>query len=317
MKRLLLSRPLPRAVEERAQSEFDTEVRRRNAPLSVDEMKFALADFDMIMPSLGDAFDAEIFAAVAKPRCRLLANFGAGYNHIDVQAARDHGIAVTNTPGAVTDATADVALLLMLMTARRAGEGERLVRSGLWSGWHPTQLLGLHITGRCLGIVGLGRVGRAIARRAHFGFDMEIRYTSRTQKTLNFPAAYHDNLVELAAASDVLVIAVPGSTETHHLIGYDVLRAMPQHAVLVNVARGDVVDEQELINALKTNMIAGAGLDVYEHEPQVPPELILMDNVTLLPHLGTAALEVRTNMGMMAIENCIAFADDKPLINPV
>lgn len=317
MKRLLLSRPLPKTVEERARSEFDTEVRGSNDPLSVNEMKAALTDFDMIMPSLGDAFNAGIFSAVAEPRCRLLANFGAGYNHIDVQAARDHGIAVTNTPGAVTDATADVALLLMLMTARRAGEGERLVRAGLWAGWNPTQLLGLHITGRCIGVVGLGRVGLAIARRAHFGFDMEIRYTSRTQKTLNFPATHHENLVELAAASDVLVIAVPGSAETHHLIGYEVLQAMPSHAILVNVARGDVVNEQELINALKANRIAGAGLDVYEHEPRVSPELIAMENVTLLPHLGTAALEVRTNMGMMVIENCIAFADDKPLINPV
>ena len=232
-------------------------------------------------------------------------------------AAKAHGIAVSNTPGAVTDATADIAMTLMLMSARRAGEGERLVRSGDWAGWHPTQMLGLHLTGKTVGIVGMGRIGQAIARRCHFGFGMNVAYHSRSPKTLDFDAQVMNSLQALAGAVDVLVIAVPGSAGTHHLIDGDVLAAMQPHAHLVNIARGDIVQESALIEALQNGAIAGAGLDVYEHEPKVPEALRALDNVVLLPHLGTAALEVRTSMGLMAVENLKAFFDGQSLPNSV
>ena len=315
--RLWLTRPLPETVEARAAGLFETEVRPSTAPLSADEMRRALRDFDIVMPTLGDLFQAEVFADVPQPRCRLLANFGVGYNHIDVAAARAAGLAVTNTPGAVTDATADIALTLMLMTARRAGEGERLVRSGAWRGWHPTQMLGMHVTGRRLGVLGMGRIGTAIAKRCHAGFGMEVHYLSRSPKQLPFPSQRHATVTGLAASCDILVLAVPGGAETHHLIDAEVLRAMPPHAILVNIARGDVVDEAALIAALQGKQIAGAGLDVYEFEPAVPAALRALETVTLLPHLGTAALSVRSDMGMMVLDNAEAFAAGRDLPNPV
>jgi lactate dehydrogenase-like 2-hydroxyacid dehydrogenase len=253
---------------------------------------------------------------VPSPRCRLLANFGVGYNHIDVAAASAVGIAVTNTPGAVTDATADIALTLILMTARRAGEGERLLRSGDWTGWHPTQMLGMHVTGRTVAIIGMGRIGQAIARRCHFGFGCRIVYASRSPKALDFPA----EAMELEAAlgvADIVVLAVPATPQTRHMMDAAMLAAMQPHAILVNIARGDVVDETALIAALGAGVIAGAGLDVYEFEPAVPDALIAMENVTLLPHLGTAALEVREAMGRMALDNIIALAEGRDLANPV
>ena len=315
--KLWLTRPLPPAVEARARADFDVDLRPSTQPLSADELRRALSDYDIVMPTLGDRFQPDVFADVPAPRCRLLANFGVGYNHIDVAAARAAGVAVTNTPGAVTDATADIALTLILMTARRAGEGERLVRAGRWEGWHPTQMLGLHVTGRTLGIVGMGRIGQAIARRCHFGFGMEVHYVSRSGKTLDFPATRHDALQDLAAACDVIAVAVPGGAATHHLLGADFFAAMQPHAILVNIARGDVIDEAALIAALQKGQLAGAGLDVYEFEPKVPQALTEMENVTLLPHLGTAALNVRTDMGMMVLDNVAAFVAGRPLPNPV
>ena len=252
------------------------------------------------------------------PRCKLLANFGVGYNHIDVAAARAAGVAVTNTPGAVTDATADIALTLILMSARRTAEGERLVRSGAWQGWHPTQMLGLHVTGKVLGVIGMGRIGKAIAKRAHLGFGMEVVFHNRSPVAdAGVPARQLGSLAEVMAACDVLVVAVPGGAGTRHLIDAAALAAMKPTAHLVNIARGDVVEEAALIAALAEGRIAGAGLDVYEFEPQVPEALRALDNVVLLPHLGTAALEVRTAMGMMALDNLIAFDEGRPLPNPV
>jgi lactate dehydrogenase-like 2-hydroxyacid dehydrogenase len=308
---------MPEDVMQRARRLFDVDIRDSNAPLSEDEMRRALRDYDVVMPTLGDRFQDSVFADVPQPRCRLLANFGVGYNHIDVAAAARRGVAVTNTPGAVTDATADIAMTLMLMSARRAGEGERLVRSGEWAGWHPTQMLGLHLTGKIVGIAGMGRIGQAIARRCHFGFGMSVHYVSRSEKTLEYPATRHASLTDMAAAVDVIVVAVPGAAETHHLIGAEVLDAMKPTAHLINIARGDVVDEAALIAALQSGSIAGAGLDVYEFEPTVPDALKALQNVVLLPHLGTAALEVRRNMGHMALDNLEAFAKGQSLPNPV
>ncbi|MBE0452897.1 2-hydroxyacid dehydrogenase [Roseovarius autotrophicus] len=317
MTRILITRPMPARVIEVARAHFEVEVREDNTPLKTGQMKGALVLYDGILPTLGDMFSAEVFAEAEGSRCRILANFGVGYNHIDVAAARAVGIAVTNTPGAVTDATADIALMLMLMSARRAGEGERLLRAGRWMGWNPTQMLGLHMTGKTVGIVGMGRIGQAIARRCHFGFGMEVLYHNRSAKPVDFPARQVESVAALAAAADFLVVAVPGGAGTRGLIGAEVLAVMRPSAHLVNIARGDVVDETALIAALSEGRIAGAGLDVYEREPEVPEALRALENVTLLPHLGTAALEVREAMGLMAVANLRAFFAGEALPNPV
>ena len=315
--RLLITRPMTAAVEARARAEFDLVIRPETSVLCRDEMIAALRDYDLVMPTLGDGFDAGIFAAVAEPRCKLLANFGVGFNHIDVAAASASGIAVSNTPGAVTDATADIAMTLLLMSARRAGEGERLVRSGDWPGWHPTQMLGQHVSGKKLGVIGMGRIGAAIARRCHFGFDMRVFYTARSDKSPGFTATRIPDLEQLAAEVDFLVVAVPGGAETRHLVNADVLAAMQPTAHLINIARGEVVQQEALIAALQTQRIAGAGLDVYEFEPEVPQALRDLETVTLLPHLGTATEEVRSAMGHMALDNVAAFVAGKALPNAV
>ncbi|WP_425040217.1 2-hydroxyacid dehydrogenase [Primorskyibacter sp. S187A] len=305
--KIWMTRPLPARVQEAARPLGELHVREETRPLDAEELRRALTDYDIVLPTLGDMFSAEVFADVASPRARLLANFGVGYNHIDVAAAQAKGLQVSNTPGAVTDATADIALMLMLMSCRRAAEGERLVRAEAWEGWHPTQMLGLHLSGKKVGIVGMGRIGLAIARRAHFGFGCEISYYNRSPKAIDVPATQVAELTDLAASVDVLVTAVPGGAETHHLISDPVFSAMQPHAHFINIARGDVVDETALIIALQQKRIGGAGLDVYEHEPQVPQALRALDNVTLLPHLGTAALEVREDMGLMAVDNIAEF----------
>lgn len=319
MGRLLITRPMTAAVEARARREFDVELRGETTALTYDEMLRALRDFDAVVATLGDGFSAEVFDALAPqaPRCGLLANFGVGYNHIDVAAARACGVEVANTPGAVTDATADIAMTLMLMSARRAAEGERLVRSGRWAGWHPTQMLGLHLSGKRLAVVGLGRIGDAIARRAHFGFGMEIGYFARSDKTPSYPAKRISDLRELAAWADVMVVAVPGGAQTRHLIDTEVIAALRPHAHLVNIARGEVIDEAALIAALAAKRIAGAGLDVYEFEPEVPEALRALNSVTLLPHLGTATEEVRSAMGHMALDNVAAYFAGGSILNRV
>ncbi|WP_169053232.1 2-hydroxyacid dehydrogenase [Falsirhodobacter xinxiangensis] len=300
MKTLLITRPLPEEVVEAARAAYAVTVREDTSNLSRNEMLAALAGYDAVLCTLGDRFDAETFKT--PPRARMLANFGVGYNHIDVTAAAEHGVIVTNTPGAVTDATADIAVTLILMTARRAGEGERLLRAGKWEGWHPTQLLGTHVSGKRLGIIGMGRIGQAIAHRCHHGFGMEVLFHNRSPK--DHPFARQAEMDEVLAA-DFVVIAVPASPATKHLIGAAELAKMT--GILINIARGDIVDEAALVTALQ-NGLKGAGLDVYEREPEVSPELLTMENVTLLPHLGTAALDVRTQMGLMAVDNLLAFA---------
>jgi len=308
MPRLLITRRLPERVLAAAGQRFEVTLRDDPSPLSASELRAALLDFDAVLPTLGDCFDAAVFAAVPQPRARILANFGVGYNHIDVVAARAAGVVVTNTPGAVTDATADLALTLILMTARRASEGERLVRIGAWHGWNPVQMLGTHVTGRRVGIIGMGRIGRAIGRRCHLGFAMDVVFANRRAVVdLDFPA--RQVTFGEALAADIVVVAVPGGTATHHLIDAQAFAAMQAGAIFVNIARGDVVDEAALIAALQQGRIAGAGLDVYEFEPAVPPALIALENVTLLPHLGTAALEVREAMGLMALANLTALFD--------
>ena len=318
MKRLLVSRRLPETVQDALAARFDVTTRTTTQPMDRPEAEAALRDFDAILPTLGDAFGAETFAAVPEPRATVLANFGVGYNHIDADAARAVGVDVSNTPGAVTDATADTAMTLILMTCRRAGEGERMVRAGAWGGWHPTQLLGFHITGKTVGIVGMGRIGKAIAHRCHYGFGMEVVFYNRSPVTEpGMPARQLGTLAEVMAAADIVVLAVPATPATHHLIDAEALAAMKPTGFLVNIARGDVMDEAALIAALEARAIAGAGLDVYEFEPAVPDALKAMENVTLFPHLGTAALEVREAMGTMAVENLIAWDEGRALPNAV
>jgi lactate dehydrogenase-like 2-hydroxyacid dehydrogenase len=315
---LLITRRLPDRVLDAARSRFDVTLRDRTDVLSADELRAALRDYDAVLPTLGDRFQPEVFADVSSPRVKILANFGVGYNHIDAEAAKAAGIAVTNTPGAVTDATADIAVSLILMTARRLGEGERILRAGKWEGWGPVQMLGTHVTGKRLGIIGLGRIGKAIAKRCHFGFDMEVVFYNRSRVENPGLPARQVEMAE-AMAADFVVVAVPGGKATYHLINASALKMMKKAGIFVNISRGDVVDEAALIDALQSGQIAGAGLDVYEFEPKVPAALMGMENVTLLPHLGTACLEVREAMGMMAVANLIAHLDGKVppnLVNP-
>lgn len=313
--KLLITRPLPDPVMQAARARFEVTARASTLPLDATELRAALTDYDVVLPTLGDLFSAEVFADVPAARAKLLANFGVGFNHIDTKAAAARGIAVTNTPGAVTDATADVALTLLLMTARRAGEGERMLRKGAWQGWHPVQMLGAAVSGKTVGIIGMGRIGRAIAQRCHHGFGMRVIYHNRSATEAGVPAQ-QVALPEVLAA-DFVVIAVPGGPATRHLINAEALAQMARHGILINIARGDVVDEAALAAALQAGQIAGAGLDVYEHEPRITPALLGMENVTLLPHLGTAVLETRTAMGLMAVANLTAFLDGQPLPNRV
>ncbi len=316
MQKLLITRRLPDAVLDAAKARFDVTLRDRTDPLSDRELRIALRDYDAVLPTLGDRFQPDVFADVPQPRAKILANFGVGYNHIDVDAARAAGIAVTNTPGAVTDATADIAMTLILMTARRAGEGERMLRAGQWGGWGPTQMLGTHVSGKTVGIIGMGRIGKAIARRCHAGFGMEVIFFNRSPVADAGVPARQVTMAE-AMGADFVVIAVPGGKATHHLMNAEAFAAMKPSGIFVNISRGDVVDESALIATLQAGKIAGAGLDVYEFEPQVPAPFLTMENVTLLPHLGTAALEVRENMGMMAVANLIAHLEGRDLPNRV
>lgn len=318
MKTLFISRKLPDVVLDAARARFNVTVREDTSPMGEDEVAAVIANFDAVLPTLGDQCSAGAIAKAGTTKAGILANFGVGYNHIDVAAARAAGLQVSNTPGAVTEATADTAFTLILMTARRAGEGERMVRSGAWEGWHPTQLLGMHLGGKTLGVVGMGRIGKAIAKRANLGFGMDVVFFNRSAVAdAGVPAQQLGTVEDVAAASDVLVVAVPANAETHHIMDANVFAAMKPTGIFVNIARGDVMDEAALVTALQSGSIAGAGLDVYEFEPRVSPELIAMENVTLLPHLGTAALEVREGMGLMAVDNLIAWDEGRDLPNPV
>lgn len=310
--KLLVTRPMTAATEAALRDRFDVTILERTQGLRCDEAAQAMRDHDAVMPTLGDRFAAEAFQGDL--RCKLIANFGAGYNHIDVAAAAAAGIAVTNTPDAVTEATADIALTLILMTARRAGEGERLLRRGEWIGWQPTQLLGRHVSGKTVGIIGMGRIGKAIARRCHYGFGMDVVFHNRSVvSALDMPARQVGSLGEMLGLADFAVVAVPGGAGTRHLIGAAELAQLGPEGILINIARGDIVDEAALVKALEQGRIAGAGLDVYEREPQVSPGLLAFENVTLLPHLGTAAEEVRTEMGLRALRNLQAWVDGRML----
>jgi lactate dehydrogenase-like 2-hydroxyacid dehydrogenase len=314
--RVLISREMPLEVVRLVEAKFDVAQRHSDFPMTALEAQAAMAEYDAILATFGDDFSATAFDGLHDAPCKLVANFGVGINHIDVVAAQRAGIRVTNTPGVVTEATADIALTLMLMTCRRASEGERMVRAEDWHGWGPTQLLGMHMSGKTVGIIGMGRIGQAIAQRCRLGFGMPIVFFNRSEKTIEGCTQF-PSIQAVMQACDIAVVALPGGADTHHMIEAQALSALRPHAVLVNIARGDVIDEAALIAALSAGQIAGAGLDVYEHEPLVPQALKDMQNVTLLPHMGTSTLEVRLDMGVMAVANLTALANGHDLPNQV
>ena len=310
---VFVTRRLPEVVERQLAERFDVVLNERDTPPDAAALAEALTRADALLCTVTDRLDGAVLRGAEPLRARILANFGVGYNHIDVTAARERGLVVTNTPGVLTDDTADVALALILMTARRLTEGERCLRAGAWAGWAPTQLLGMSLGGKTLGIIGLGRIGQAVARRAHFGLGMRVRYVSRTARpdAAEVGATAAPSLDALLAESDVVSIHAPATPATRHLIDADALARMRPHASLVNTARGDLVDEEALAAALRAGTIAGAGLDVYEREPRVHPDLLGMENVVLLPHLGSATRETRRAMGERALANLVAFFDGR------
>jgi lactate dehydrogenase-like 2-hydroxyacid dehydrogenase len=251
-------------------------------------------------------------------RARLIGNFGVGFNHIDLDAAKARGLVVTNTPEVLTDATADLAMALLLSVARRVGEGERHLRSASWSGWRPTHMMGTQITGKTLGLLGLGRIGREVARRAHHGFQMRVLFFDPFPPdgdvARSLGAEPRATVEEVLEESDFVSIHCPATAENRHLINAERLARMRSDAFIINTARGDIIDEAALVSALKAEQIAGAGLDVYEAEPRVSPGLLDRENVVLLPHLGSATVETRVAMGLRVVENAEAFfAGQQPL----
>ncbi len=308
--RIVVTRRLPRAVEDALTARFDTRLATDDHQFSAEELQRALGEADGVLCTLTDKFTAEVLAAYPI-RCRILANFGVGTDNIDIAAAAAHDIVVTNTPDVLTDDTADLTITLMLMALRRTGEGERELRGGRWTGWRPTHLLSRRVSGRTLGIVGLGRIGRAVARRARRGFGMRVLGWGRTMPSVSDLATDGiepmESLEALLAASEVVSLHVPGGSETDHLINARRLALMPPGSVLVNTARGTVVDTDALITALMAGHLAAAGLDVYPREPEVDRRLLGMEQVVLLPHLGSATREGREEMGFRAVANLEAF----------
>jgi lactate dehydrogenase-like 2-hydroxyacid dehydrogenase len=309
---IIVTRRWPAPVEAELTRRYpDVRLNVSDRPLGAHGLRAALREAEVVLPTVCDALHGELFRGPV--RTRFLGNFGVGYNHIDTEAAAKRGIVVTNTPGVLTDTTADTAMTLLLMIARRAGEGEREVRAGRWDGWCPTHMMGADVTGKTIGIVGMGRIGRAVARRAHFGFGMPVVFYDTG------PAAHHGipgarqlaSVDEVLASCDFVSLHLPGGERNRHLINRARLALMKPTAFLVNSARGDVIDEGALVTALREGVIAGAALDVYEHEPDVPAALRELGNVVLLPHLGSATRETRTAMGMLVLENLQAFLDGR------
>jgi lactate dehydrogenase-like 2-hydroxyacid dehydrogenase len=312
--RVIVTRRWPAAVEKILAEQFDATLNAGDIPLTATELKAAFRDFDAILTTVSDRVPASVYPD-AGTRTKLIANFGVGFSHIDTDAARAREIVVTNTPGVLTDCTADIAMNLLLSVARRAGEGERQLRAGEWAGWCPTHMIGTRVSGKTLGIVGMGRIGKAMAKRAHFGFDMKIVFFNRSRvdddEVKALGAVQLPTIEAVLAEADFVSLHCPGGAENRHLIDAKRLRAMKRGAFLINTARGDVVDQDALVDALENHGIAGAGLDVFAEEPFVPERLRRLENVVLLPHLGSATEETRVAMGMKVVENLTAFFDGR------
>lgn len=307
---VVVTRRLPAPVEARLSALFDARLSPDDRPLDAAALEEAVRNADALLCTVTDHLTAKVLSLQPR-RLRIIANFGVGFNHIDIAAARANGITVTNTPDVLTDDTADLAITLMLMVARRAGEGERVVRDGEWTGWGPTQMLGTRVTGKTLGLIGMGRIGRAAAYRARNGFGMRVLFYDPApvpeEEVATLGAERRDSVEAVLRESDFVSLHCPATPATHHLMNADRLGQMQREAFLINTSRGDVVDEAALVQALCAHTIAGAALDVFEREPAVTPALLGMSNVVLLPHLGSATVETRVAMGERAIENLVAF----------
>lgn len=314
--RVIVTRAWPGAVEEYLRRHFDVQLNASDTPMTAAEMQQALRDCDAFCPTVSDRVTAEVLSATPL-RAKIIGNFGVGFNHIDLEAARKAGLTVTNTPEVLTDCTADIAMTLLLMVARRAGEGERHVRTHAWTGWRPTHMLATKVTGKTLGLIGFGRIAQAMARKAHFGFGMKILfqdpYPPKSDVINALGATRCDSIDDVLAGSDFVSLHCPGGKETYHLMNAERFGRMQPHAFLINTARGDVVDEQALVTALHQGQLAGAGLDVFEKEPTVTDALLAMENVVLFPHLGSATTETRVAMGMRVVENLELFFAGKPV----
>jgi lactate dehydrogenase-like 2-hydroxyacid dehydrogenase len=308
--KIIVTRKWPEQVETALRAEFDVELNVMDRPMTTAALKDALGKCDALCPTVSDSINADVLSAEPL-RAKILGSYGVGFNHIDLEAVKKRKLVVTNTPEVLTDCTADLAMTLLLMIARRAGEGERHVRSGHWTGWRPTHMMGTKVTGKTLGLIGMGRIARAMAHKAHHGFGMKIIFNDPfpppAEVVKSLAAESRPTIEDVLREADFVSLHCPGGKETHHLINAERLKLMKPSAFLVNSARGDVVDQHSLIDALRKHTIAGAALDVYEGEPAVPEELKHMENVVVLPHLGSASMETRVAMGMRVLENLKAF----------
>ncbi|MEP7175252.1 MAG: D-glycerate dehydrogenase [Gemmatimonadales bacterium] len=313
---VIVTRRLPEPVHEALTRAFDARLNPDDRPLTADGLRDALRQADALLTTVTDKVTADVLSVDGR-RARLVANFGVGFNNIDIEAAKALGIAVTNTPDVLTDATADLAITLLLMVSRRTGEGERHLRGGQWTGWRPTHMLGTQVSSKTLGLIGMGRIARAVAQRAHQGFGMKVifhdPYPPSPEVARSLGAEPRGSLEEVLREADFVSLHCPATPETRHLMNRERFALMRPEAFLINTARGDVVDEAALVEALRAGRIAGAGLDVFEREPQVTGALLAMENVVLLPHLGSATQETRVAMGMRAFENLTLFFGGKPL----
>lgn len=313
--KVLVTRRWPAAVEAALGEKFDVVLNRGDVPLFSHEFRQAFLDYDAVLPTVTDQIGPDAME-LADPRTKLLANYGVGYTHIHMPSAQAHGMVVTNTPDVLSECTADLAMTLMLMAARRAGEGEREVRNGQWTGWRPTHLVGTKVSGKTLGIVGFGRIGQAMARRAHHGFGMKIIVHNRSRVAADVLAKYDavqaDDLDDLLPRCDFVSLHCPGGAENRHLINSRRLDLMRPNAYLINTARGEVVNENALVQALSFDTIGGAALDVFDGEPNIARPLLDCDRLVMLPHLGSATKESREAMGFRVLSNLEAFFDGHP-----
>ena len=314
--KIIVTRRWHADVEKVLTERFDTQLNEDDHPMSVAELQDSLRNADAVLPTVCDKVTAEVLSA-DNIRAKILGSNGVGFNHIDLDAAKNAGLTVTNTPEVLTDCTADLAMTLLMMVARRAGEGERHLRSQSWTGWRPTHMMGTSVTGKTLGLIGMGRIARAVAARAAYGFGMKIifhdPFPPKTEDLEGLNATQCASPEEVFTNADFVSLHCPGGEATYHLISTDAFAAMKPGAFVINSARGDVIDEVALVEALKSGQIAGAGLDVFEKEPAVSEALLAMENVVLLPHLGSATSETRYAMGMRVVENIEAFfAGDTP-----
>lgn len=309
--RVIVTRKLPDLIETRMMELFDCKLNLDDRPFSPSDLAGAMAEAEVLVPTVTDEITADLIRATG-PRLKLIASFGTGVNHIALDAAKEKGITITNTPGVLTEDTADMTMALILAVARRLSEGERLLRAGKWQGWAPTAMLGMRLTGKRLGIVGMGRIGTAVATRAR-AFGLSIHYHNRRRLDpaleAEVDATYWESLDQMLGHMDVVSLNCPHTPATYHLISGRRLRLMKPHAILVNTSRGQVVEEEALARALYAREIAGAGLDVYEREPEIHPRLLELDNVVLLPHIGSATHDGRFAMGERVIVNIKSFVD--------